>query len=170
MLRKRTALPPWFCNSTKTGGSCCLYLATPVVHAAADAVGAANQLRPVLDHHPVEQDGDAGFLHHSFVDIPAWRFKDDVISLPFARRPGGVDERRHLPVNRPRLTVGVGLVLVGIHDLDLVHIVDQNAAVAPGLTVQAAGRIRLGKLHMQLEIRPLALGADIAAAGGHTSM
>ena len=103
------------------------------------------------------------FCDHFIRRVPARRFTDDVVSLPFARRLGGIDQRGHLPVKRARLAVGIGLVLVGIDDLDLVHIVDQNPAVAPRLAVQVAGRIWLRKLHMQLEIGPLSLGADIAA-------
>ena len=136
----------------------------PIVHAAANAVGAADEFGLMLHDDAVEKDGDAGFLDQFVGGVPSRGFPDDVISLPFAGRLGGVDQRWHLPVKSARLAVGVRLVMVGIHDLDFVHIVDKNPAVAAGLAMDIAGRIRLRKLDVQLEVGPLPPGADVAGS------
>ena len=64
----------------------------------------------------------------------------DVIGLPFPGRARGVEEGGILAIDRPRLTVGVGVGLVGIQHLDLELTHQEDAAVAAVLAL-AVGRI-----------------------------
>ena len=129
------------------------------------AVGcAAVEFLAVVDDHSVVNDGDVGFLGELTAFIPEWGLPDDVVGLPFAGRAGGVHERGLLTVDGGGLAVGVGQVVVGVEDLDLVFAVDVDAVIAAPLTFtdHDGGS---GKLEVELEIAELVAGADDAGLG-----
>ena len=119
----------------------------------------------VLDHDAVVENRYGRFFDKAALVVPARRFKNDVVGLPFARRFAGVDQRRRLAVDGRALAVRVSLGLEGVEHLNFVHAVDENAAVAAALAC-ASGRGGLGKFDVQLEIGPLAARANAAAAPG----
>ena len=61
--------------------------------------------------------------------------EDDVVSLPLAGRPRGVDQRRRLAVEAAEGSVGIGRVVERVEDLDLVAPLQIDAAVAAHLPV-----------------------------------
>jgi WD40 repeat protein len=114
-------------------------------------------------------DGHSVGTAHDAVRIKYRRHPDDVIALPLARLSNRVDERNPLLINASCLTVDIGLVVVGIENLQLVSGVaatgrrQKDAAIAARLI--GPGDI-LGDLpfNMELEIVELAFGFDIARA------
>src|SRR3954453_12453332 len=54
-----------------------------LVISIAAVVGGAKKLRPMMNNHAVVQDGYESGFDQLFVGIPAGRFPDDVIGLPF---------------------------------------------------------------------------------------
>src|SRR5688500_12225719 len=91
-----------------------------VVVAEVLVAGGAEELGLVVDQDAVVEDGGAGFAGDLAAFVPARAFEDDVVGLPLAGRARGVDHGRVLAVHRAGAAVGVGLVLVGVEDLDLV--------------------------------------------------
>jgi len=82
---------------------------------------------PVLDH------GHGRGPPVSAVLIEYRGSVDDVIDIPLARLSHGVRQRNNLLVNTSRLAIGVGLIVIVVQDLDLVLVLKENSAVAPGL-------------------------------------
>src|SRR5712691_10950937 len=66
--------------------------------------------------------------------------ENDIIRLPLAGRPRGIDERRVLAVNRACLPVGIRVVLIGIEDLQLVDPHQEYAAVSALLALALCRR------------------------------
>src|SRR2546426_8204883 len=89
----------------------------------------------VLHQYPVMQRGDVRGTQQFAGGIKAGPVKNDFVGLPLARRQTGVDQRRILSVNRSGLSVGVGLVLIGIQNLELVFAHQIHAAVTALLVV-----------------------------------
>ena len=89
--------------------------------------------------------------------------EDDVIRLPLARRPRGIDEWRILPVDGTGLAVRVRVVLVGIEHLQLVDPHEKDAAVAALLAFTLHHR-RRGPLDVQLHVAEAARRDEHAGA------
>src|SRR5215510_10332353 len=89
----------------------------------------------VLNEHSVVQHSDSSAFDDSAIFIKLGRREDDVIALPLTRFPGNIDQRRILFVNRARLTVVVGLVVVRIQHLHFIPFHQKHAAVAALLTL-----------------------------------
>lgn len=83
-----------------------------------------------LDHDAVMQYSDVGRAEYLPVFVEVGCGENDVKSLPLSRWSGDVDERHGLLVNRPRLAIGIGEVLIAIQYLQLVHSLNDDAAVA----------------------------------------
>jgi hypothetical protein len=110
--------------------------------------------------------GDAGgadFLPPSI--FAAWKMMS--VGLPLAGGAAGVDEGDVLLVDSAALAVGVGFVLVGVENLELVAAVDVDAAVAAVLAF--AGGDGLHELDVDLGGAEGFLRDDIAGLGdtGH---
>ena len=88
----------------------------------------------------------------------------DVVGLPGLRRGGRVDVRRLLRVDGAGLVVVEGGVAVRVEDLDLVSLLQVDAAVAAVLP----GHVRRQQRHLELDVQPVVaerlLGAQVAAA------
>ncbi len=87
----------------------------------------------VLDQDAVVEDRHPRRPEQLSVLVEARPVEDDVVGLPLAGLAAGVDERRVLAVERRPSTVGIGLVVVAVEDLDLVDVHQEDAAVAPVL-------------------------------------
>src|SRR6267143_1339032 len=90
--------------------------------------------------------------------------EDDVVRLPLAWRPRGIDERGILAVDRACLAVGIGVVLIGIEHLELVYPHQEDAAVAALLPFALHGG-RRGPLDVQLHVAEAAGRDEHAGAG-----
>ena len=104
----------------------------------------AREFDVVLHQHAVMQHGHSGGAKEFSSAVEARAMKNDVVTLPLARRTRGVDQRRILAVNGGRLTICIGLVFVGIQDLNFIQAHQKNTTVAAPLAF-ALGRDRLGK-------------------------
>ena len=71
----------------------------------------ADEFHVVLDQHTVQEDREAGSRGEGSVGLEARAMVHDVIGLPLAGSPRGVDERWKLTVQGTRLAVGVGDVV-----------------------------------------------------------
>ena len=108
---------------------------------------------------PLKKDRQAGRLQELARVVKPRPAKGDIIALPLAGRPGGVEQRWILPVNGPDLAVGVGVGLVRIDDLDLELAHQKDAAVASILAL-ADRRSGHCPLDVQLNIAELRLCLD----------
>ena len=115
----------------------------------------------VLHQHPIVQHGYARRMKHVLVGAKPGSVENDVVCLPFSGRPGGIDQRRILPVNRRRLAIGIGSVLVRIKHLNLVQPHQEHAAITAILAFTGRGQ-RFGELDMQLTIAEGIAGRDVA--------
>ena len=98
-----------------------------------DAVaGGAINFGVILHQHAVLEGGDERG-RRDFAVMPEGGRKDDVVGLPLARRPAGVDERRVLGINRGGLGVRVGCVVIGNAERGFLESPQEDADVAPGL-------------------------------------
>ena len=93
----------------------------------------------------------------------ARRDEQDVIALPHAGRARGVDQRRVLPIDRARVPVGIGHIVIAVQDLDLVPAHQEHAAVPASLAVPLD---HLGRrpLDVQVAVAECLLGLDAARA------
>ena len=126
--------------------------------------GGAGQLAIPLDDYAVEDHRDVS-LGNEFVAIKARGDVDDVVGVPFTGFVDGVHHGRILTIDSAGETVGVGLVVVGIQNLDFIAVAAQkDTAVAAALVVTfyLGGS---GPFHMQLAVAKAVFGADIAGTG-----
>src|SRR5690606_7881323 len=126
--------------------------------------GGAGDDRVVLDQNAVVQHGDARGRKQSSAFGEARRLPDDVIDLPLARRARGVHQRDRLLVDRGRLAIGIGGVAVTVEHLQFVALLQEDAAVAAVLAIEAIGRGRTAPFDVQLDVAELLAGADALAA------
>ena len=91
--------------------------------------------------------------------------KDDVVGLPFTRLARGVHQGGCVVVEGTRLAVEVGLVVVGVENLDFVAALEVNSTVAPALAV-AFDFSGSGPFDMKLAITEF-LASDNAASRIH---
>src|ERR1039457_6826349 len=115
----------------------------------------------VLNQNSIVQHGDGARLQHLPLVIETRGMKDNVIGLPFPGLAGDVDKGRILTVHGAGLTVEVGLVLIGVQDLEFVASLNDNAAVAATLTFADDYR-RRRPIDMQLAIAERLLRDDAA--------
>src|SRR5258708_39586988 len=99
----------------------------------------ASQLDVVLHQHAIVKNGFARGARQFSRRIKTRAMKNDVVSLPLARRPRSVHQRGILPINRRGLPVGIRLALIGIEDLRLVESLQEDAAVAAVLVFSFRG-------------------------------
>src|ERR1044072_6960400 len=97
----------------------------------------ADQLEIVLDQHAVEQHRHPRRTLERAVGFEMRAVEDDVVGLPLARPARWIYERRILTVHGAGLTVGIGVVLIGIEDLQLVNPHQEDAPGPPLLPAPA---------------------------------
>ena len=103
--------------------------------------GRPERLLVVLHEDAVVEQGDPRRLEELARGVEPGAAEGDVVGLPLAGRPRGVEQGRVLAVDRPRLAVGVGVGPVGVEHLDLELAHQEDAAVAAVLA-HAVGRAR----------------------------
>ena len=84
----------------------------------------------VLYQDPVVDHGNPCRRNHTAAAAEDRCGKNDIVRLPFARRQAGIDQRGYLFVDRSRLAIAVGLMLVGIQHLNFIQPLEKDAAVA----------------------------------------
>ena len=136
-----------------------------IVRGGAFEEGSPLEFEVILHDHPVVQHGDEGGSGDFALIIHAGRGEEDVVGLPFSRRPTGVDHGRGLLVERTGLAVEVGLVLIAVENLHFVaaHQVDATVAASLSLAHDLGGR---GPFQVQLAVAELGLGVDAPLGGG----
>ena len=98
----------------------------------ATPAGTTGQYNMVLDQDTILQDREGGLTRHS-VAIEQGPMKDNVIALPLTRFGTDIDKGDRAPVEGGALTVGIGRIVVGVQDLNLVGVLQEDAAVASAL-------------------------------------
>lgn len=73
----------------------------------------------VMDKHAVMKYDECR-LSDDLVIFESRPVENDIIRLPLARLSAGVDQRNRPAVERNALAIGIGLVIVGIKNLDLI--------------------------------------------------
>ena len=117
----------------------------------------------MLDEDAIPEHGDVrGCEQRRAVELRG--LEDDVVGLPLPGLAGDVDERRVLAIDRCRLAVSIGDVLVRIQHLHLIAAHEGDAAVAAVLA-RASSRARSGELHMQLHVTEFLARHDRSRAG-----
>ena len=96
--------------------------------------GPADQLDVVLDQDPVVDRSDVRRRFHGAVVVKPRRGPNDVVNVPLARWSHRIHLWRCLLVNSPGLAIEIRFVLIGIQDLDLIRIHQENATVAASLS------------------------------------
>ena len=91
----------------------------------------------VMRNHSVMKNRDVSFFEQIPLSIPLRSFKDNVICLPFTGGARSIYKRRLIAVNSGGLSVGIGLVLVGIENLKFISPDEKDAAVTPALRVSS---------------------------------
>src|SRR6266513_4567301 len=89
--------------------------------------------------------------------------EDDVVLLPLPWSPCWIHERRILTVDRSRLPIGIGVVLVRIEHLQLIYPHQEDSTV-PALLAFAFHHRRRGPLDVQLHVAKTARRLDHAGA------
>ena len=129
----------------------------------ADETRRARDLDVVVNQDTVVHDGHTGRRRQAAVFRKPGRREEDVVRLPFSGRAAGVDLRDVLLVDARRLAVRVGTVFPGIEHLDLVALLDDDAAVAAALPFPFDDRGG-PPFHVQLDVPERFPGEDIARA------
>src|SRR3954469_10457349 len=80
--------------------------------------GGPGEFHVVLYQHAVVQDRRSCRANQLAVARKARSVEDNVVSLPLSRRSRRIHQRWVLSVNRRRLPVGIGPVLIRIENLD----------------------------------------------------
>src|ERR1700722_7240348 len=117
----------------------------------------------VLDQNSILQHGDRGFLRQFAILIEPRGVENDIVGLPFTGFTADVNQGSILAVNGAGLAVEVGLVLVGVQNLEFVAPLENNAAVAATLAFPLDLR-RCCPLNMQLAISKRLFRGDVAGA------
>ncbi len=127
--------------------------------------GGSFKLPVVLDQHPIMQHRDgARVLHH--ITLPDGLVEDDVIGLKLASFTAGIDQRRRLAIDRTRLSIGIGLIVITVKDLYFMLAHEEDAAVAASLSLTLPCG-RRSPLDVELAIPEGLLGADFALGDLH---
>ena len=131
--------------------------------AAQSAGRQAFELKVILHHHSVMQDGNRARFDH-VASIALRCMEDHVVALPGFRRAAGIDQRRRLRVDGAGRTLGVGRVSIGVEHLYLVAPLHVDATITARLAF-GFGLVRRGELDVNLCARELALRVNVAGAG-----
>ena len=127
-----------------------------VVIAIGPVAGRAKQGLFMVQYQAVLNYRGAGGPDDFVVRVPSRRLEDDVVGLPFSRRPAGVDQRRGLPVKPPAHAVGIGGIIIIVKDLDFVKSENDHTTVA-ALLAFALDLGWLGPFQVQLKAAELSL-------------
>lgn len=138
-----------------------------LVEGLADVERLTFQLEVVLNQHSVKQYGGIGWRFHRSIFIERGSSPHDVVALPLAGFAGGVSEWDCLLVQAAGHSVDIGLVVVGIEDLQFVASIagagggEEDSAVAAGLagTGDIGGNL---PLYVELVVLEAAFGLDVA--------
>ena len=121
----------------------------------------------ILYQHAVEQDGDIRRSLQRSIAVESRRCPHDVVGLPLAGLAIRIGQRDGLLVDAAGLAVHVGLVVVGIENLQLISVVarsgggEEHAAIPARLTV--AGDVRRNfPLEVKLVVLEGPLGFDVS--------
>ena len=116
----------------------------------------------VLDQHAVEERCDPSrFNHLAFLQLGGR--ENDIIYLPLAGLANSIHERRRLPVDSARHTVGVSGIIVGIEHLALVAVHEKHPSVTLLLRVALLNLRVTAPFNMELAARKLQVGPTITA-------
>src|SRR5258706_8516968 len=88
-----------------------------------------------MNNDAIMQNGDISLLYQLAIFIPARRFPNDIVGLPFTGRFRGIHQRRLLAVDRRGLPIGICRVIVGIEDLNLVAAINEQSIIATALSL-----------------------------------
>src|ERR1035438_852583 len=105
----------------------------------------------VLDKHAIVQQREAAGRLYGSIGSAGRSVKDNVERLPLAGRPASVHQRRRLSIKRGAGTIWGRLVLVIVQNLDLVQVLEYDAAVRARVAL-LVGLVRNVELHMDLRI------------------
>ena len=101
--------------------------------------GVAEQREVVLDDDTIVNHRDGCRTQEFPIILKPRCLPDDVVAIPLARFPHGVDQRRGLFIDRGGLTVEVGCVVVRVENLDLIGS-KKEATVASCLAAPLRGK------------------------------
>src|SRR5437868_2882767 len=74
----------------------------------------------ILHQHAVEEGGHVRWSFERSVAVECWCGPRNIVDLPFARRSSWVCQRNGLLVDAASHAIDVGLVLIGIEDLQFI--------------------------------------------------
>ena len=117
----------------------------------------------VLNEDAIVEDGESGATGDLSFLIEEGAMENDVVSLPLTRFAGGVDERLLPAVERSGLSVGIGLVLKAIKDLNFVVSHEKDSAVSPALPLALDGGGR-GPFDVKLAGAELLFGLHVSGS------
>jgi hypothetical protein len=86
--------------------------------------------------------------------------ENNVVALPLAGRPAGIDQGRILAVDCRCLPVRVGFAFIGIKDLDFIKAHQVNPTIAAVL-ILALRRVGSCPFHVELAVAKGLLGFDV---------
>ena len=127
----------------------------------ADVFGRAPDNESVQEDNAVLDDGNDGSHPVGSVFIEYRGAVDDVIDVPLPRRTHRIGQRNDLLVDAARLAVRIRLVVIAVEDLDLILVLQENAAVPPALALPGNAH-RDAPFKMQLETAELFFRPDVA--------
>src|SRR5687768_3023334 len=84
----------------------------PIISADDPVPRIADQLLLVVNDQSIMENGNAGLLQQFAALVPARSFPDNIVALPFSGRFGGIHQGWGLTIERARLAVRVGLVVI----------------------------------------------------------
>ena len=88
----------------------------------------------MMNKDSVLQDGDDSAFGKFALFVKTRHLVDDVVRLPFTGTAARINKRWELAINRSRMSVGIGVVLVTVEHLNLNTAREEHSAVATSLT------------------------------------
>ena len=117
----------------------------------------AGELDMIVDDNSVVENRQKGRLFKLSIGIESGTGEDDIVCLPQAWGPAGIDQRWMLPVDGRGHSVGVSGVMVAIENLNFIQAHQIDTAVAPSLALTFDFG-RSGPFDMELAVPELLLG------------
>ena len=121
----------------------------------------------VLQHHSVLYHGHIRAIEISAILLEDRSRVDDIIYIPLSRLAHGIHQGRCLLVDAACHAVYICLVVIAVQYLHLIHILQEDAAVATSLAL-ALYSLWHTPFDVQLETAKLLFGNDIAFALVHS--